>query len=67
MEARRRWPSLEIVICPDFDPVGTAKGREAALAARAHILPPPAQIPEGATDWNDVVIATRQGQGVTHA
>ncbi|WP_409408764.1 toprim domain-containing protein [Acidithiobacillus ferriphilus] len=65
MEARRRWPKLDIVICPDFDPVGTTKGRDAALAARACILPPPAEIPEGATDWNDVVIATRQG--VTYA
>jgi len=65
VEARRRWPSLDIVLCPDFDPVGIAKAREAALAARAHILPPPARIPEDATDWNDVVIATRPG--VTHA
>ena len=64
-EARRRWPTLDIVICPDFDPVGTTKGRDAALAARARILPPPAEIHEGATDWNDVIIATRQG--VTHA
>ena len=64
-EARRRWPTLDIVICPDFDAVGATKGRDAALAARARILPPPAEIPEGATDWNDVVIATRQG--VTYA
>jgi len=61
MEARHRWPWLEIVICLDFDPVGTVKGREAALAAHAQILLPPAQIPEGTTDWNDVFIATRQG------
>ncbi|WP_077272845.1 toprim domain-containing protein [Acidithiobacillus caldus] len=64
MEARRRWPALDIVVCPDFDPVGTAKGRDAALAAQACILPPPIEIPEGATDWNDLM-ATRKG--VTHA
>lgn len=61
VEARRSWPKLDIVICPDFDPVGITKGRDAALAARARILPPPAQIPEGATDWNDIVFSTRQG------
>ncbi len=64
-EARRRWPALDIVICPDFDHVGTAKAKDAANAARARILPPPAQIPEGATDWNDVVTAKREG--TTHA
>ncbi|WP_414041390.1 hypothetical protein ACJU26_04790 [Acidithiobacillus sp. M4-SHS-6] len=31
-------------------------------AAHAHILPPPARIPEGATDWND----WRNAQGVRH-
>ena len=64
-EARRRWPALDIVICPDFDQVGTAKAKDAAIAARARILPPPAQIPEGATDWNDVVTAKREE--ATHA
>ncbi len=64
-EARRRWPALDIVIAGDFDAIGTAKAKDAAIAARARTLPPPAEIPEGATDWNDVVIATRQG--VTHA
>jgi putative DNA primase/helicase len=65
MEARRRWPSLDMVLCADFDPVGISKAREAALVARARILLPPAQTPEGATDWNDVIIANRQG--VPHA
>jgi len=65
MEARHCWPRLEIVICPDFDPVGAAKGREAALAARALILPPPDVVPTGCTDWNDYMAAKRQG--VPHA
>ncbi|MBU2784852.1 hypothetical protein HAP93_03560 [Acidithiobacillus ferriphilus] len=61
VEARRRWPSVSLVVCPDFDAIGTTKGRDAAIAARARILPPPAQIPEGASDWNDVAAARRQG------
>jgi putative DNA primase/helicase len=61
VEARRRWPALDIVICPDFDAVGRQKAQEAAVAARARILPPPEQIPEGASDWNDIAAARRQG------
>ena len=53
IEARRRWPALDIVIAGDFDAVGTTKAKDAAIAARASILPPPAQIPPGCTDWND--------------
>ena len=53
-EARKRWPSVSLVVCPDFDAIGTTKGRDAAIAARARILPPPAQIPPGCSDWNDV-------------
>jgi len=52
-EARRRWPSLDIVVCPDFDSVGRQKGLEAAKQARARILPPPDVVPENCTDWND--------------
>ena len=61
IEARNRWPTLDIVICPDFDKVGRQKGQEAAEKARARILPPPAEIPDGATDWLDVLNAKRQG------
>ena len=53
VEARKRWPALDIVVCPDFDKIGRQKGQEAAEKARASILPPPAQIPPGCTDWND--------------
>ncbi|MBU2754457.1 hypothetical protein HFU84_12220 [Acidithiobacillus sp. CV18-2] len=62
-EARKRWPKLDLVVCHDFDEVGRQKGRAAAIAARARILPPPAVIPEGCTDWNDVLNARR---GVPH-
>lgn len=60
-EARKRWPTQDIVVCPDFDSAGRQKGQEAAEKARARILPPPARIPEGATDWLDVLNARRQG------
>ena len=52
-EARRRFPALDIVVCPDFDKIGTTKAKDAAIAARAHILPPPTVIPSGCSDWND--------------
>ena len=64
IEARKRWPALDIVICPDFDAIGRQKGQEAAEKARARIVPPPADIPPGATDWLDVLNAR---QGVAHA
>lgn len=63
LAARQRWPKLKIVVCPDFDQVGQKKGRAAAIAARAHILPLPDVVPAGATDWNDVLNARR---GVAH-
>jgi len=63
IEARKRWPSVALVIAPDFDAVGQAKGHDAAIAARAKILPMPAEIPEGASDWNDWANSRR---GVRH-
>ncbi len=65
IEARNRWPRLDIVVCPDFDSVGRQKGQQAAEKACAKILPPPAEIPPGCTDWNDVMAARLQG--ATHA
>lgn len=53
--ARQKFPNLEIVIVPDFDTVGRTAGRKAAEAARAKILPMPANVPDGCTDWNDYV------------
>jgi putative DNA primase/helicase len=61
--ARQRWPRLDIVICPDFDSVGQAKGKAAAIAARAHILPMPDNVPPGCTDWLDLANHRR---GVAH-
>lgn len=58
---RERWPSVSLVIAPDFDEIGRQKGREAAEKARAKLLPPPAEIPAGASDWNDIFCAKRQG------
>lgn len=52
-EARKRWPNISLVICPDFDAIGQEKGRAAAIASRAKILPIPANIPDGCSDWND--------------
>ena len=60
-EARKRWPALDIVVCPDFDEVGRQKGKEAAEKARARVLPPPAAVPPGCTDWLDIRNAKRQG------
>ena len=56
VEARKRWPSVSLVVCPDFDDIGRQKGQEAAEKARAHILPCdklPADMPKSCTDWND--------------
>ena len=60
-EARKRWPGIDLVVCPDFDAIGRQKGQEAAIAARAHILPPPADLPASCTDWNDWQRFRRQG------
>lgn len=63
-EARKRWPSVSLVVCPDFDDIGRQKGQEAAEKARAHILPCdklPADMPKSCTDWNDWA-AWRQSQ-----
>jgi len=40
--------------------VGRQKGREAAEAARARILPLPAEVPAGCTDWNDWAALRRE-------
>lgn len=61
VEARKRWPKVRIVIAGDFDAIGRQKGKEAAEKARAMLLPPPAVIPPGCSDWNDIAAARRQG------
>jgi len=58
--AREKWPDSDLIICCDFDEVGRAKGRAAALAANAKILPPPGTLlPDWATDWNDYAAFVR--------
>jgi len=52
-EARKRWSGIDLVVCPDFDAIGRQKGHEAAIAARARILPLPVDLPASCTDWND--------------
>lgn len=60
--ARRRWPDAELVIACDFDPVGREKGYAAAIASGALLMPPPLEIPEGVTDWNDLAhLQARKG------
>ena len=66
-EARKRWPALDIVICPDFDGIGGQRGQEAAEKARARILKPdrlPSDLPAWVSDWNDWQQFRR---GVSHA
>ena len=60
-EARKRWPKLQIVIAGDFDAIGRQRAEEAAEQSRAMLLPPPAHIPEGVTDWNDLYTTKREG------
>ena len=63
-EARKRWPSLDIVVCPDFDAIGRQKGQEAAEKARTRILKPdrlPSDLPAWVSDWNDGRESQRQG------
>ena len=55
-EARKRWPGIDLVICPDFDAIGRQKGQEAAEKSRARIVKPdrlPSDLPAWVSDWND--------------
>jgi len=58
---RERWPNVSLVIAGDFDEIGQAKAHDAAIAARARVLPPPATVPPHCSDWNDIQAARRQG------
>ena len=63
-EARKRWPGIDLVICPDFDAIGRQKGQEAAEKARARIVRPdrlPSDLPAWVSDWNDWQQFRRQG------
>ncbi len=61
VEARKRYPSAEIIIAQDFDVIGRAKAKKAAIASHAKLLPPPTDLAPGDTDWWDV--AERQSRG----
>lgn len=63
-EARKRWPGIDLVVCPDFDAIGRQKGQEAAEKARARIMKPdrlPSDLPAWVSDWNDWRQFRRQG------
>jgi len=55
VEARRRWPRIDLVIAADADTVGMAKAKAAAEASRARWIWPrfPDDAPEGLSDFND--------------
>jgi putative DNA primase/helicase len=53
LASRKQWPSIELVIACDFDEIGRTKGRDAAVLSGAKILPPPSDLPDWVTDWND--------------
>lgn len=63
LAARKEWPTAEIVVCCDSDPVGITKGRAAAIAAGALVAVP--AFPEGApgSDFNDLAVYLADSAG----
>jgi putative DNA primase/helicase len=59
---RGEHPTADIVIAMDFDEVGRAKGEQAARAIGAKALPPPVNVPEWVTDWNDYAALVQGGE-----
>ena len=55
VEARRRFPLIDLVVAADADPVGLEKAKAAATASRARWIWPrfPEDAPAGLTDFND--------------
>lgn len=62
VEARRRFPALDIVICADLGEIGMTKAKAAAVASRAKWIWPhlPDDAPAWVNDFNDLQI-WRQG------
>lgn len=60
LEARNRWPELEMVICGDADPAGVKAANRAARAARTLVAFP--EFPPGTegTDFNDLAAVLPQ-------
>jgi putative DNA primase/helicase len=68
VEARRRFPELDIVIAADLGEVGMTKAKAAAIASRARWIWPklPADAPAWVNDFNDWHAWRKsQRQGVT--
>ena len=65
VEARRRFPHIDLVVAADADPVGMEKAKSAAVASRAKWIWPrfPKDAPEGLSDFNDWSV-WRKSQGV---
>ncbi|MDA8151820.1 MAG: toprim domain-containing protein [Acidithiobacillus sp.] len=68
VEARRRFPLIDLVVAADSDPVGMEKAKAAAVASRAKWIWPrfPKDAPAGLSDFNDWHV-WRKSQGVSHA
>ena len=68
VEARRRFPRIDLVVAADSDPVGMEKAKAAAEASRARWIWPrfPKDAPAGLSDFNDWHV-WRKSQGVSHA
>lgn len=69
VEARHRFPHIDLVIAADADQVGMKKAKAAAIAAHAKWVWPrfPKDAPEGLSDFNDwVVWCKSQREGVCH-
>ncbi|HUW80493.1 MAG TPA: toprim domain-containing protein [Acidocella sp.] len=65
VEARRRFPQIDLVVAADSDPVGMEKAKAAAAASRARWIWPrfPKDAPAGLSDFNDWS-CWRKSQGV---
>jgi putative DNA primase/helicase len=53
---KKKWPSLNMVVCGDSDDVGRAKAQETAEAVMTRSVFP--SCPQGGTDFNDLYIET---------
>lgn len=61
VEARRRFPRIDLVIAADADPVGMEKAKAAAIAANGKWIWPrfPKDAPAGLSDFNDWIVWRR--------
>ncbi len=62
-KAREFFPDWPIIIACDFDPVGMTKGRQAAIACRGRVLPPPTGLRPTESDWADFLIRRQEEDG----